>query len=406
MVKGVATFSGQRLTEARLAKGLYKNALADRIGVTAMQITRYEANQDRPTPEKLGSIAEALGFPYEFFTRKSWPEPLGPIFWRSQVAETKTARDMTEQRMRWLCELFWTLEEELDFPGTDIPELDVPNDFRQITPTMIEEFAERVRQDWRLKDLPIRDVVLSVENAGIPVVMLDIPSEKQDGFFFRSSFLNRAFIGVNVHSVTAARARFDVAHELGHLILHKHVTTEQERDAELHKLLEQQAHRFAGAFLFPKDRFFEEVAVPTLDYFHALKKRWGMSIAAMVSRSSDLGMIDKDAKSQLFISMSRRKWRGRNREPFDSTMVLERPRMLLRGVKALLDSGEYSIDFLEHMLSLPAHEINQLVGIFGVGEKVGHPIMPETSHKPAVRAMDLETGKLINFPMRNQAKMR
>ncbi|MVA18955.1 ImmA/IrrE family metallo-endopeptidase [Agrobacterium vitis] len=403
MVKGVATFSGQKLTEARLAKGLYKNALADRIGVTAMQITRYEANQDRPTPEKLGSIAEVLEFPYEFFTRKSWPEPLGPIFWRSQVAETKTAREMTEQRMRWLCELFWTLEEELDFPRIDIPDLDVPDDFRQITPSMIEGFAECVRRDWRLKDLPIRDVVLSVENAGIPVVMLDILSEKQDGFFFRSSLLKRAFIGVNVHSVTAARARFDVAHELGHLILHKYVTSVQERDADLHKLLEQQAHRFAGAFLFPKDRFFEEVAVPTLDYFHALKKRWGMSIAAMISRSFDLGMIDKDARSQLFISMSRRKWRGQNREPFDSTMELERPRMLLRGVEALLDSGEYSIDFLEHLLSLPTNEINQLVGILGVGQKVRNPIMPDTSQKPAVRATDLETGKLISFPTRNRA---
>lgn len=403
MVKGVVTFCGEKLTEARLAKGLYKNALADRIGVTAMQITRYESNQDRPTPEKLASIAKALEFPYDFFTRKVWPEPLGPIFWRSQVAETKTARDMTEQRMRWLCELFWTLEEELEFPRTDIPDLDVPDDFRQITPSMIEGFAERVRREWRLKDLPIRDVVLSVENAGIPVVMLDIPSEKQDGFFFRSPLLNRGFIGVNVHTATAARARFDVAHELGHLILHKYVSSAQERDPHLHKLLEQQAHRFAGAFLFPKDRFFEEIAVPTLDYFHALKKRWGMSIAAMISRSFDLGMIDKDAKSQLFISMSRRKWRGQNREPFDSTMELERPRMLRRGVEALIDSGEYSTDFLEHLLSLPTSEISRLVGIFGVGETARSSRESDSPLKSGARAVDLETGKLISFPTRNRA---
>jgi Zn-dependent peptidase ImmA (M78 family)/DNA-binding XRE family transcriptional regulator len=403
MVKGVATFSGEKLTEARLARGWYKNALADRIGVTAMQISRYESNQDRPTPEKLKSIAEALEFPYDFFTRKSWPEPLGPIFWRSQVAETKTAREMTEQRMRWLCELFWTLEEELDFPRTDIPDLDIPEDFRQITPSMIERFAERVRRDWRLKDLPIRDVVLSVENAGIPVVMLDIFSEKQDGFFFTSPLLRRAFIGVNVHSVTAARARFDVAHELGHLILHKNVSSEQEKDTDLHKLLEQQAHRFAGAFLFPKERFFDEVAVPTLDYFHALKKRWGMSIAAMVSRSFDLGMIDKDAKGQLFISMNRRKWRGQNREPFDSTMELERPRMLRRCIEVLLDSGEYSDDFLEHLLSLPKDEINQLAGLSAPDQKSNISLAQDNQLKPAARATDLESGQLISFPTRNRA---
>lgn len=403
MVKGVATFSGEKLTEARLARGLYKNALAERVGVTAMQITRYEFNQDRPTPDKLSAIAKALEFPYEFFTRRVWPEPLGPIFWRSQVAETKTARDMTEQRMRWLCELFWTLEEELEFPRADIPELDVPEDFRQITPSMIEGYAEQIRREWRLKDLPIRDVVLSVENAGIPVVMLDIVSEKQDGFFFRSALLNRGFIGVNVHDVTAARARFDVAHELGHLVLHKFVNSAQERDPNLHKLLERQAHRFAGAFLFPKDRFFEEVAVPTLDYFHALKKRWGMSIAAMISRSFELGMIDKDAKSRLYISMSRRKWRGQNREPFDSSMVLERPRMIRRGVEALMDSGEYSADFLEYLLSLPTKEINQLAGIFGDSETARRLTETGSTQKPGVRALDLESGKLIRFPTRNRA---
>ena len=403
MVKGVATFSGEKLTEARLAKGWYKNALADKIDVTATQITRYEANQDRPTHEKLVSIADALEFPYDFFTRKSWPEPLGPVFWRSQVAETKTAREMTEQRMRWLCELFWTLEEELDFPYPDIPELDVPDDFRQITPSMIEGFAEQVRQDWRLRDLPVRDVVLSVENAGIPVVMLDIASEKQDGFFFRSPLLRRGFIGVNIHDITAARARFDVAHELGHLILHKNVTSAQERDTGLHKILEQQAHRFAGAFLFPRDRFFDEVAVPTLDYFHALKRRWGISIAAMVSRSFDLGMIDKDTKSQLFISMNRRKWRGQNREPFDNIMELERPRMLRRGVEALLDSGEYSNDFLEHMLSLPANEIEQLVGIVGLDKKSQNSPIRNDQPKPTAQVTDLETGQLIRFPARNRS---
>ncbi len=91
---------------------------------------------------------------------------------------------------------------------------------------MIENCASELRRQWRLRSAPIRDVILSVENPGIPVAMLDIPSEKQDGFFFRSPLLKRGFIGVNVHSAIAARARFDVAHELGHLVLHGNVTTE------------------------------------------------------------------------------------------------------------------------------------------------------------------------------------
>lgn len=228
--------------------------------------------------------------------------------------------------------------------------------------------------------------------------MLDIPSEKQDGFFFRSPLLKRGFIGVNVHSATAARARFDVAHELGHLVLHKNVTAEQNRDPDLHKIIEKQAHRFAGAFLFPKESFWDEVAIPSLDYFYALKKRWGMSIAAMIARAFDLGMIDVEAKKRLYISMNRRDWR--QPEPFDDVMVMERPRMLRRGVEALVASGDYSQDFLEHMLALPRKEILQLVGLTDTGMKsfdsVGYLPKPPT----VVEATDLETGQVVRFPQR------
>lgn len=398
MAKGVPNFSGEKLTEARLASGLRKNALADKVGVTSMAISRYEANQDRPTRDNLDAIANALNFPIEFFTRKAWPEGLGTVFWRDQVAETKAAREMTEQRMKWLCELFWTLEEELDFPPQVIPDLGLPNDVRQITSSMIEHCASELRQEWRLRNLPIRDVVLSVENAGIPVAMLDIPSEKQDGFFFQSPLLKRGFIGVNVHTATAARARFDVAHELGHLVLHKRVTPDQGRDNELHKLLEKQAHRFAGAFLFPRESFLGEVAVPTLDYFYAVKKRWGMSIAAMIARSSDLGMIDGEEKKRLYISMNRRNWK--QREPLDDVMPMERPRMLRRGVEALVASGDYSHDFLEHMLALPRSEILQLVGLSDAGMKNLTPIGQIPKPQTVIEATDLETGQVVKFPLR------
>ncbi|WP_375167543.1 ImmA/IrrE family metallo-endopeptidase [Bradyrhizobium sp. CCGUVB4N] len=53
--------------------------------------------------------------------------------------------------------------------------------------------------------------------------------------------------------------------------------------------MEQQAHRFAGPFLLPREAFRFEVTPPTLDYFCALKKRWGMSIATMIYRAFDLG---------------------------------------------------------------------------------------------------------------------
>ena len=128
--------------------------------------------------------------------------------------------------------------------------------------------------------------------------------------------------------------------------------------------MEQQAHRFAGAILFPRDLFLSEVGQISLDYFSSLKKRWGLSIAAMVSRAFDLGLIDVETKATLFHGMTRRRWRGPLREPFDdqSVMPLERPRMLRRAVEVVLETGIFARSAIRAALPLPQAELESLVG--------------------------------------------
>src|SRR4051794_12001892 len=103
MTVGVQAFRGRRLKEARLARGLYKNALADMVGITGTAISRYEEGIDKPQQDKVDAIAGRLNFPVEFFVQPEWPETIDLVFWRSRAAETKHAREMTEQRMLWMC---------------------------------------------------------------------------------------------------------------------------------------------------------------------------------------------------------------------------------------------------------------------------------------------------------------
>src|SRR6266567_1234028 len=98
MTVGVSTFRGDRLKEARLARGLFMKSLGDMIGVTGTAISRYENGDDKPLLEKLNLLADRLNFPVDFFMRPPWPETLEPVFWRSRASETKSAREMTEQR--------------------------------------------------------------------------------------------------------------------------------------------------------------------------------------------------------------------------------------------------------------------------------------------------------------------
>lgn len=404
MTVGVPTFCGERLREARLARGLYKNTLGEMIGVTGTAITRYEEGLDRPQQEKVQALADQLKFPIEFFLRPSWPERLDTIFWRSRATESKHAREMTEQRMRWLCEAFALLDEEVEFPTLNIPDLGVPHDFRLIMPEDIEQAALRLRHFWGLRERPIPDMLLALENAGIPTTCLEIVSDKQDGFCFCSERLKRPFVGINVHGVSKARERYDAAHELGHLCLHKFVTPQQSREPSLHKIIEQQAHRFAGAFLFPKNAFLSEVQAASLDWFSALKKRWGFSIAAMIYRSFDLGIVDEFEKSVLFQKMTRRGWRGPKREPFDDpdAMPLERPRMLRRGVENVVAGGIFGRETIQNSLGLPASEIEQLAGLdkgfISGSAAVAHLAIPKKSLQ--LKAVDLESGTVVEFRQR------
>lgn len=402
MTIGVQNFSGERLKEARLARGLYMKSLGDLIGVTGTAISKYESGEDKPQPERVRQLAERLNFPIEFFSKAPWPDSIEPVFWRSRAAETKHAREMTQQRMKWLCEIFAFLTEEVNVPAQKLPDLGLPQDFRLLTAEHIEGAARTIRRSWGLRDLPIPDMILALENVGIPVTALEISSDKQDGFCYRCKRLDRAFVGINTYNVSACRARLDAAHELAHIVLHRHVRPEQERDPASHKILEQQAFRFAGALLFPREAFLSEVGVVSLDYFSALKKRWGMSIAAMISRAFDLGLIDNEGRRVLFQNLTRRGWRGGPlREPFDdlSVMPLEKPRMLRRALDTVLSEGIFGRAAIRAALPHPQTEIEQLIGVapgfLGEGGEIVSIAAQSRRERP--QAVDLETGQIVEF---------
>lgn len=400
MSVGVQNFFGSRLKEARLARGLFKNALGDMIGVTGTAITRYEDGLDKPHPDKFDALVNALAFPRQFFLTPPWPEEIGVVHWRSRTSESKSAREMTEQRMRWLCEIYAFLDSEVEFQSMDLPEVDLPADFNLITGNQIERAAEAIRKAWGFRLAPIPDVTLALENAGIPVAQMNISSEKQDGFCFSSPELDRTFVGINIENASAARTRLDVAHELGHIILHRRVTRAQANSPAAHKILEKQAFRFAGAFLFPREAFIEEAPIISLDYLCSLKRRWGMAISAMIVRASDLELIGPEEKAYLFRSLTRRRWRGAFREPYDSEMELEKPRMLRRAFEALLQSGYFSNSTILASLPYPTREIEQIAGLRSgllATNPQEAPVRLRDRHRELI---DLESGNVINFPRR------
>tara|TARA_R110002049_G_C9120499_1_gene558325 strand:+ start:484 stop:1716 length:1233 start_codon:yes stop_codon:yes gene_type:complete len=361
---GVPNFDGRRLKQARLVRGLYKNKLAEAVGITPQIVGKYEDGTHKPTHEVLGKLSEVLCLDTAFFTTPTKYDDAGHVFWRKRSAETKAARECTEQRMVWAAEVFEELSDLVEFQTDNPPDLDFPRDYRLTTMSEIEGMALRFRQELGFGKGPIPNMTLLLENIGIPVVFLDVHSDKQDGFQWFAERIGTQFVGVNTRSSTACRVRFDLAHELAHILLHRAVQPNEARSPASHSMLEKQANYFAGALLFPADSFFSEVSYASLDYFLSLKRKWGVSVSGMIERAFALGFITKEERTDLHRKSAQRGWRGLGRlEPMDNDMKTDEPRLMKKGFDLVVSNGILSRTELRAALPIPDSELEAIVGL-------------------------------------------
>jgi Zn-dependent peptidase ImmA (M78 family) len=266
---------------------------------------------------------------------------------------------MLEARMEWAQDIALALTEFVDFPVLNLPSRSF-TDPEQITNEEIELAAAECRDLWRLGRSAVQDLALAIEGAGVVLVREETGIAQIEGLSAWSAVLGRPLVLLSADKDNGYRSRFDLAHELGHLILHRHIA--RPTDRERHKELEQQAHRFAGAFLLPAETFASEVRMPvTLDDLLLLKRRWGVSVGAILMRLRALKLLDDEGAQALFKRRSAR-W-GAKSEPGDGDRAPERPRLLRRTIDLLVDENVMPLEAIPRHLGLASHDIEMLAGL-------------------------------------------
>ena len=146
-------------------------------------------------------------------------------------------------------------------------------------------------------------------------------------------------------------------------MLHRGVGQEDIEDPKVLRRIEDEANRFAGALLLPRQSFPSEVFTTQLDAFIELKMRWKVAIQAMVYRCKDLGVFDEYQITNLYKQISARKWR--TKEPLDNpkTYPLEQPKLLRKAVSMILDAGQKTADDLVAELALAPPVIETLCNL-------------------------------------------
>jgi Zn-dependent peptidase ImmA (M78 family) len=247
-----------------------------------------------------------------------------------------------------------------DLPALNIPQIDLPDDGFAVS-DFVERAAATIRDHWDIRPGPMPDTIEYLETNGVLVSRIHVRADKLDAFSQWSDRFGVPFVMLSRDKASAARQRFDVLHELAHIVVHAAVPQRRLNDRAYYKMVEKQADQIASAMLLPEQDFLGELYAPSLDAFLTLKERWGVSVAAMIMRCKSLDIIDDDEAKRLWINYNRRGWR--NAEPLDGKMPKEEPHLIRRSFEMLIEEGVQSPAEIRKALPFPTSDLEELTDV-------------------------------------------
>ena len=333
-----------RITEAREARAFSMGDLADSLNITRQSVSKYERGIISPLPEVLQQISRILDFPEDYFYKPegSLSAINSPLFFRSNAGIAKKVKAACEYQVKWVDEIREQLARYASFLKPDLPTIN--KNYEDLSFEEIEELALATRKAWNLHDDPITDLIGLLENYGFIVAELS-PSKHClfTGIDAFSSWRNGIpYILYDSTRKSAVRVRFSILHEVGHLILHAAISSEEAIHKEIIDFADSQADRFAAAFLLPATSFPAELRGSSLSSFEAIKRKWGVSFATIIRRCETLDLLTENQLQYLKRQMTERKYW--HKEPLDDVLKISGPEMLRDAVYLLIENKLVSRD--------------------------------------------------------------
>jgi len=364
-------FVSGRLVEARLARGLSQTGLATITGLKKQSINNYELGKQEPREDSIDIIATTLKFPSSYFFKPIGERSKEPIHFRSLARASQADRDQVTCRLAWVEDMLDYLDEYIDPLVPAIPDYGRGRKPSAISNSEIDEIATKVRRDFNLKDGPISNITWLLQNKGILIVKMagaEFESEDLDAF---STWLRGGRFPVIILSArptTLCRQRMNLAHELGHLVLHRGICAENREEL---KLMESQAFRLGSAFLLPETSYFKSISYPSLDAFLAVKPRWKVAIRAQIERCYRAKAISEERRRLMYIQCSKKGWT--TREPLDDEMIVVEPTYLKDSLQLIASEGIQDGPDIMQAMALSENDLASFAGLdesFFLGKEI------------------------------------
>ena len=300
------------ITVARESRGFSQLELAEKLSLSPSNLSRMEQDFIEVGENHLKSISAILNYPEDFFYQEGETLPPALALRKRNVVAQKIILPIEAQVNIYRLNVEKLLkaigQPEINLPVLDIEKLGSP-----------AEAARKLRKLWKIEKGAINNLTQVLEDNGLFLINFDFNTERVDGMSiladgkFPVVFSNKRSLG--------DRQRFTLAYELGHLVMHLQTNPSFTRD------ISHEANEFAAEFLMPekdiKGDFKDGV---NLNVLADLKRKWKLSMQALLYRANDIGVITDNQKRYLinqFNSMNIRR-----REPAELDIPRENPMKL------------------------------------------------------------------------------
>lgn len=356
-------FNGELLRLGRLLRGFNQREFAAAIPTEPSTVSRVENGIIEASPDLSRRSSEVLELPPAFFrqTDQVYGLPLSvhPSMWRKKSATSQhdIDRALAELNIR-IMHLRRLVRSTEVRPVLTLPELDIDQYDGDV-----EKVANAVRRTWMMPAGPVRDLTGWLERAGVFVVHTELPDAAMDGVTIRVPdappciFLNSA--------QPADRMRFSLAHELGHLVMHRIPNAN----------MEAEANQFAGAFLVPtadvRPYFFgKRIDLPLLA---SMKPEWRVAMAALLMRAKQGGYVNENQARYLWQQFNTHKIRLR--EPPELDFPPELPELMPKLLSLHIHHLGYTLADMSSLLGMYEGELVDFYKLTDVKGPPGRPTL-------------------------------
>ena len=336
----------QMIEIARISRGLNQAELAEKIGVEQGTISKIEAGLLKPKEDVIDKLADVLNYPITFFAENI--TVLSPVI--THYRKRKSLANFKLDHIEYNIYIRKHLIKKM------LKSANIPNKIFHVSPEEHdpEDIARIVRQRWSVPRGPIKSMVKLLENAGVIVLQIDQNDDKLDGEMIPDEN-NLPVIYIN-KNLSGDRQRFTLAHELAHLIMHGGTYIPNVDEAE------REANYFASEFLMPADdiryQLSENLSIGQLG---DLKRHWRVSMAAIIRRSKDLGIIEENRYTSLNVQLSRAGYKKKEPE-FD--VFPDKPSVVKQLLDIHINDLHYSMDELAKYLSITTSELRSIYDFY------------------------------------------